>query len=198
MQLLLEFLPVAAFLIAYKFFGGIYVATQVLMIGMPLSLAILWLRSRKLPVMFAISTVLVVLFGAATLLLRDARFIQWKPTIFLWLLSLAFLASAFVGKKPLAQYFMQNIVGDAPMTRGEWLTLNTAWIFYGLVAGAANIVVALNAPESTWVNFKLWGLTGLMVLFLVCLIAWLHSRGKLQQPAEETPTPPAPPSKQPD
>src|SRR5688572_23077696 len=100
MQMLLEFLPVAAFLVAYKFFGGMYVATAVLMVGMPLSLAILWLRAKKLPGMFAISTALVLAFGAATLTLRDPRFIQWKPSIFLWLLAVAFLVSAFVGKQP--------------------------------------------------------------------------------------------------
>lgn len=180
MQLLLEFLPVAAFLVAYKFFGGIYVATAVLMVGMPLSLAILWLRAKRLPSMFAISTALVLLFGAATLLLRDARFIQWKPTIFLWLLALAFLGSAFIGREPLAQRLMRQVVGEAEMTRGEWLQLNTAWVFYGLLAGAANLFVAFNASENTWVNFKLWGLMGLMFIFLLGQFGWLYARGKIK------------------
>ncbi|HUG73147.1 MAG TPA: inner membrane-spanning protein YciB [Steroidobacteraceae bacterium] len=180
MQLLLEFLPIAAFLVAYKLFGGIYVATAVLMVGMPLSLAILWLRSRRLPTMFAISTALVLLFGTATLVLRDPRFIYWKPTIFLWLLAVAFLASAFVGKLPLAQRLMQQAVGEAGMSRGEWLKLNAAWVVYGVVAGTANLLVAYNAPENTWVNFKLWGLMGLMFVFLMGQFYWLHARGKLR------------------
>ncbi len=180
MQLLLEFLPVAAFLVAYKFFGGISVATAVLMVLMPLSLAILWVRAKRLPTMFGISTALVVLFGAATLLLRDARFIQWKPSIFLWLLALAFLVSAFVGKQPLAQRLMHQAVGEAEMTRGDWLKLNTAWVFYGLIAGTANILVAFNASESTWVNFKLWGLMALMLVFVLGQFYWLHARGKLK------------------
>jgi intracellular septation protein len=180
MQLLLEFLPIAAFLLAYKFYGGIYVATAVLMVGMPLSLAILWLRSRRLPTMFAISTALVLVFGTATLVLRDPRFIYWKPTIFLWLLAVAFLASAFVGKLTLAQRLMQQVVGEAPMSRGEWLKLNAAWVVYGVVAGTANLLVAYNAPENTWVNFKLWGLMGLMFVFLMGQFYWLHARGKLK------------------
>lgn len=180
MQLLLEFLPVAAFLVAYKFFGGIYVATAVLMVGMPLSLAVLWLRAKRLPSMFAASTLLVLVFGAATLLLRDARFIQWKPTIFLWLLAVAFLGSAFIGREPLAQRLMKQVVGEAEMSRGEWLRLNTAWVFYGLLAGAANLVVAFNASESTWVNFKLWGLMGLMFLFMLGQFGWLYARGKIK------------------
>jgi intracellular septation protein len=179
MQLLLEFLPIVAFVVAYKYFGGIYVATAVLMIGMPLSLAILWLRTRKLPGVFGVSTALVLAFGTATLLLRDPRFIYWKPTILMWLVAGAFLVSAFVGKQPLAQRLMQQIVGDAEMSRGEWLKLNAAWVVYGVVAGAANLAVALNAPESTWVNFKLWGLMGLMFVFLLGQFYWLHANGKL-------------------
>lgn len=179
MQMLLEFLPILAFVVAYKFFGGIYVATAVLMIGMPLSLAILWLRTRKLPGVFGVSTALVLAFGTATLLLRDPRFIYWKPTILMWLVAAAFLVSAFVGKQPLAQRLMQQIVGDAEMSRGEWLKLNAAWVVYGVVAGAANLLVALNAPEDTWVNFKLWGLMGLMFVFMLGQVYWLHARGKL-------------------
>lgn len=180
MQMLLEFLPIVAFVVAYKYFGGIYVATAVLMVGMPLSLAILWLRGGARPNMFAASTALVLVFGAATLLLRDARFIQWKPTIFMWLLALAFLVSAFVGRQPLAQRLMQQVVGDAPMSRSEWLKLNTAWILYGLLAGGANILVATYASESTWVDFKIWGLMGLMFVFLMGQFYWLHANGKLK------------------
>lgn len=180
MQMLLEFLPVLAFFVAYKFFGGIYVATIVLMVGMPLSLAILWLRGGARPNMFAASTALVLVFGAATLLLRDARFIQWKPTIFMWLLALAFLISGFVGRQPLVQRLMQQVVDETAMSRGDWLKLNTAWVLYGGVAGVANILVALNASESTWVDFKLWGLTGLMFVFLIGQFYWLYARNKLK------------------
>lgn len=178
--MLLEFLPVVAFFVAYKWFGGIYVATAVIMVAMPLSLAVLWLRMKRLPTMYFISTLLVGVFGGATLVLKNARFIQWKPSIFLWLLALAFLVSAFVGKQPLAQRLMQQAVGENSMSRGEWLKLNTAWVLYGLAAGAANILVALNAPEDVWVSFKLFGLMGLMFVFVLGQFYWLHARGKLK------------------
>jgi intracellular septation protein len=180
MQLILEYVPVLAFLLAYKFFGGIYVATTVLVVGMSLSLALLWLKAKKMPTMYFISTALVLVFGAATLLLRDARFIQWKPTILMWLVALAFLVSAFVGKQTLAQRFLQHIIGEADMTRGDWLKLNTAWVFYGLLTGAANLYVAFNYSEATWVNFKFWGLMGIMFVFLMGQFAWLYARGKLK------------------
>lgn len=180
MQMLLEFLPLAAFLIAYKFFGGIYVATATLMVGMVLSLAVLWLRARRMPAMFAMSTALVVAFGILTLALHDARFIQWKPTIFLWALSVAFLVSAFVGSQPLAQRMLQQGLGETRIERRDWLKLNTAWILYGLVMGAVNLYVAFTMSEATWVNVKLWGLTGSMFVFIIGQLAWLQLSGKLK------------------
>jgi len=179
MQMLLELLPVVAFLIAYKF-TDIYVATATLMAGMVLSLAALWLRSRRMPSMFALSTLLVLAFGALTLWLRNARFIQWKPSIFLWLLALAFLASAFISRELLVQRLMQPALGEAKLERRDWLKLNTAWVLYGLVMGAVNLVVAYHASEATWVNVKLYGLTGSMFLFMVGQMLWLQLTGRLK------------------
>lgn len=185
MQLLLEFLPVVAFVVAYFFLGGIYVATKVLMVAMPLALMVVWLRNRRLPSMFFVSTLLVLAFGAATLWLRDARFIQWKPSIFMWALALAFLVSAFLGRKTLAERVMHQMVDETRMARRDWLVLNSAWVGYGVVAGAANILVARLASEAFWVKFKFFGLLGLMVVFMAGLVGWLHANGKLK--AEEEP-----------
>ena len=182
MQLLLELLPLAAFLVAYKFFGGIYVATATLMLGMTLSLVVMWLRARKLPAMFAASTALVVLFGAATLILRNARFIQWKPSIFLWLMAIAFLVSAFVGAQPLAQRMLQPALGDATLPRRDWLKLNHAWVAFGLLTGAANLVLAYNVSEEQWVKLKVFGLSGVMFLFVIAQTAWVYRRAQPQAP----------------
>lgn len=178
--MLLEFLPLAAFLVAYKFFGGIYVATATLMVGMSLALVVQWLRGGKLPTMFAVSTALVLLFGTATLLLRDIRFIQWKPSIFLWILALAFLASAFIGQQPLVQRLLQPALGEQQLERRDWLLLNGAWVVYGVVFGALNLLVAYNAPEATWVNVKTWGLPISLMLFMLAQVLWLQWRGKLK------------------
>lgn len=181
MQLLLEYLPLAAFGIAWKFFGGIYVATATLMVAMVVSVILLRLRSGRFPPMLTASTVLVLLFGAATLILRDIRFIQWKPSIFLWLLAVAFLVSAFAGREPLAQKLMQSALGDATVARSDWLKVNAAWVVFGLLTGAANLLVAYNTSEATWVKTKLFGLTAAMLLFLVGQALWLNSRIR-QQP----------------
>jgi len=180
MQMLLEFLPLVAFYVAYKFFGGIFVATATLMVGMVLSLAVLWARTRRVPPMFGLVTLLVLAFGTLTLLLRDARFIQWKPSIFLWLLAAAFLGSVFVGREPLAQRVLQPALGETRLERGDWLKLNTAWVLYGLVMGAVNLQVAYHASEATWVNVKFYGLPGSMFLFLIGQLLWLQLTGRLK------------------
>ena len=82
------------------------------MAAMALLLAVDYLRTRRIPPMHALSAVLVFVFGAATLVLHDQRFIQWKPTIFFWLLSLAFLASIWIGERPLVQRLIGAALGD--------------------------------------------------------------------------------------
>ena len=177
MQLLLEYLPLAAFAIAY-FAGGIYVATATLMVAMTLSLALLRWRTGSFPPLLTASTILVVLLGAATLILRNPLFVQWKPSIFLWLLAAAFLVSAFVGREPLAQRLMQSALGEDSVSRGDWQKINLAWVVFGIAAGIANIVIAYHATEATWVKAKVFGLTAAMFLFIVAQVAWLSTRVK--------------------
>src|SRR5687767_5276298 len=102
MQTLIELAPLLAFFVAYGV-AGIYTATAVLMVAMLLLLAWDWLKSRQVPRMHLISAVLVWVFGAATLMLRDVRFIQWKATIFYWLIALVLAGSIWIGKKTLLE-----------------------------------------------------------------------------------------------
>ena len=90
MQALLEFAPLVAFFVAYRV-SGLYAATAVLMVAMAVLLIVDYARLRRVPAMHALSAALVFLFGTATLVLHDLRFIQWKPTVFFWLASAAFL-----------------------------------------------------------------------------------------------------------
>jgi len=182
MQLLLEFFPLLAFVVAYLLGDAgekIYLATATLMVAMTVSFLILWIRSRRIPGMFAASTALVLVMGTATLILRSSRFIQWKPSVFLWLMAIAFLGSAFIGNKPLVQRLLQPILGENQLERGDWLKLNAAWVLYGLIFGLVNILVAYNASETAWVWTKSAGLMGSMLVFMMAQVFWLHKRGKL-------------------
>ena len=184
MNALLEFSPLLVFLVA-DYVGDIYLATTALMVAMVLALAVLWIRAGRLPRMYLLSTVLVLMFGAATLILRSPVFIQWKPTIFMWLLALAFLYSGFFGTQTLAPRALQPALGPDVVPRHIWQRANLMWVvFYG-AAGLANIAVAQLFSERVWVYFKVIGLTVLSLAFIMAQAYWL---ARLASPAPEPAT----------
>jgi intracellular septation protein len=177
MQALLEFAPLAAFLIAY-YAAGLYAATAVLMIAMVLLLVVDYLQKRRIPTMHGLSAALVLLFGSATLLLHNQRFIQWKPTVFFWLASIAFLASFWIGERTLTQRLMGAALGGENVRVPDtiWRRLNLLWVLFYACLGALNLVVAFNATERVWVNFKVFGLTFATFVFVGAQVMWLTRR----------------------
>lgn len=175
MQALLEFAPLVAFLVTY-YSAGLYAATAVLMAGMAVLLAVDFVRERRIPPMHAVSAVLVFAFGAATLLLRDERFIQWKPTVFFWLVAAAFLGSLWIGERPLVQRLLAPALGELRVAVATWRRLNVLWVAFYALLGALNLLVAFNASERTWVNFKVFGLTIATLGFVMAQVLWLARR----------------------
>ena len=173
MQQLLDLAPLVVFFVAYSV-AGIYVATGVLMGSMALLLLVDYVRTRRVSTMHAVSAALVFLFGAATLILHNQRFIQWKPTVFFWLLSIALLGSMWIGKQPLAQTLLNRALeGQVQVSNATWRRVNLLWVLFYVLLGAANLIVAFNTSEATWVKFKVIGLTVATVLFTAAQIAWL-------------------------
>lgn len=179
MQLLLDYLPIVAFFATYVATKDIFIAVVVIMVVAPIVLATQWFMTRKLNKMTAISTGLVVAFGGITLLLEDPVFFYWKPTVFYWAFALVCLISHFVGEKTIVQRMLQAASQSSDATlelpTQHWRTLNLMWIVYAVVSGALNIYVAYSFSESTWVNFKLFGLLGLTLVFLVVQSLWIAS-----------------------
>jgi intracellular septation protein len=127
---------------------------------------------KKVEKMPLITLALLIVFGGATLALKDPVFIQWKPTAINWLFALVFLGSQLVGEKPLIQRMMGHAI--AIQEARVWTQLNLAWVGFFVVAGLANIVVApeidpfgLQFSEDTWVDFKLFGLMGMTIAFVI-------------------------------
>lgn len=177
MQAILDLLPVLAFLVAYKL-RGIYVATAVLMAGMGLLLAVTRMRGRRISVLMWVSAILVLLLGSATLLLHDPVFLKWKPTVYFWVMAAAFIGSSWVGRMPLAQALLQSALPESGgVDRPAWLKLNAAWALFFALLGALNLYVAYHLPESTWVGFKVYGLTALLFLFGIGQALWLGRQG---------------------
>lgn len=174
MQLLFDFLPIIAFFVAYKL-TDIYVATAVLIVAVIVQTAVQWLRHRKVSSMALVSAVLVLIFGGLTLAIHDKAFIQWKVTIVNWLFALAFLAGNFIGERPLTERIMGESV---QLERALWRRLSWAWIVFFVLLGALNLYVAYNYAEAVWVNFKLFGMLGLTLLFALGQGFWLAAKAQ--------------------
>ena len=186
MQALTGLAPLLAFFVTYAL-RGLYAATAVLMVAMLALLGFDWLRQRRIPQLHALSTVLVLIFGGATLLLHNRIFIQWKATLFLWLLSAAFLASGWLGERTLAERCLAPALESwRRVSAALWRRVN-AWsaAFYAALGGA-NLAVAYYASERTWVYFKVFGLALLTCAFLATQLLWLSARAA---PAAAEPTP---------
>ncbi|HEY1900199.1 MAG TPA: inner membrane-spanning protein YciB [Steroidobacteraceae bacterium] len=176
----LEFAPVAVFGLTY-YLHGIYVATAALMVSMLVLLIVDFLWLKRVPTMHALSAVLVFMFGAATLILHNQRFIQWKPTVLFWLISCAFLGSFWIGKRTLAEHFLGNALGELlsigqHIEQRQWRLLNAQSVAFYALLGGLNLLVAFNASERAWVNFKLFGLTAATALFMTAQVVWLARR----------------------
>lgn len=174
MQALIDFLPVIAFVATYWLSGDMSLAIMVIMGAVTLQITATWLIKRELNKMLVASAVLVIVLGGISLALDNPLFFKWKPTGLYWLFAVAFLGSQFIGERPLAQRMMTSVSQDGlDLPDRVWRQLNLAWVLFFIVAGIANIYVAYNYEEATWVNFKLFGLLGITFVFLVLQSLWM-------------------------
>ena len=189
MKFFFDFFPIVLFFIAYKFFEGlppqvidaanalpfvsidpkepkdaIYLATLVIIISTIIQNIGHWLTFKKLEKMHLISLGILLVFGTMTLGLKDPLFIKWKVSIFNWVFAAVIIGSMYIGKKPLIERMMSHAI-EAPKL--IWKRINISWgIFFALV-GLVNLYVAYTYSEETWVNFKLFGMFGLTLVFMI-------------------------------
>ena len=121
---------------------------------------------------------MVLVLGTATLLLKDDRFIKWKPTIVFWIFSLSFLASDYIGSRNLTQRLMGQLF-DAPAN--VWYRANLSFVAFFLFCGFINLFVAYNFSTEAWATFKLFGFLLLNIVYIVGLTLFL-SRYAIEQP----------------
>jgi intracellular septation protein len=195
MKQLLEFFPLVLFFGTYQLsgetlsigdwshtFDGIFSATAVLMISSIFVWAIGSLMSRANDKRLMWMALAVVIFGSATLILRDQRFIQWKPTVFNWGLAVIFMASQFFGEKNLPQRFMGQ---QLKLPSRVWGRLNALWIGNFALVGTLNIVVAYRFEEAFWVSYKLYSSVGFTLLLMVLTVVLVMPHLKDQDTAED-------------
>ena len=182
MKFFLDFLPGLAFLVALFIpedrQQGLYLATQVLIVASLLQIFLAWLLTGKIEKQYLMIFLVVLVLGGATLLLKDERFIKWKPTIVFWVFSLSFLASDYIGSRNLSQRLMGQVF-EAP--KQVWKQANLSFVGFFLLCGFVNLLVAYNFSTETWAVFKLFGFLGLNIVYLVGLVMFL-SRYAVEQP----------------
>lgn len=163
MKFLFDLFPIILFFAAFKVFD-IYIATGVVIAATAAQIGWVWHRHGKVDTMLWVSLALVVVFGGATLVLRDETFIKWKPTVLYWLFAATLFGSAqFFGKNLIRAMMEQQV----ELPDALWGRLNYAWIGFFAVMGVLNLWVAFNFSTDTWVSFKLFGGMGLMLVFIV-------------------------------
>ncbi|HJW50715.1 MAG TPA: septation protein A [Burkholderiaceae bacterium] len=194
MKLLFDLLPVILFFAAFKLAGAfpqqslalagsslgwmigdgsvpadqapILLATAVAIIASLVQVATLLVRGRKVDAMLWVSLGVIVVFGGATIWFHDETFIKWKPSILYWLFGAALLAGHLVWKRNL----LRSLLGtQLEVAAPVWQRLLWAWIVFFVLMGAVNLVVAYSVPTDTWVNFKLFGLFGLTMVFTLAI-----------------------------
>jgi intracellular septation protein len=179
MKLLFDFFPILLFFIAYKLFD-IYIATGVAIGATMVQCALSWVKTRTVGTMQLVALAVIIIFGGLTLYLHDEQFIKWKPTVINWLFGGAFLLSQMVGQKTA----IERLLGaNLTLPQSVWRRLNLAWIIFFLILGGVNLYVMHYFDRDTWVNFKLFGMLGLTVAFIV-LQSFYLSRYMTESPAD--------------
>ncbi len=169
MKLLFDLFPVILFFVAFKI-QGIYVATAIAIAATVAQ--IIWTKYRhgKVDTMLWVSFAIIGVFGGATLLLHDETFIKWKPSVLYWLFSIILLGSNLFFKKNLMRSLLNEKMA---LPVRIWNRLNLSWSLFFAALGFINMYVAFNYSTDTWVNFKLFGFTGMMIVFIIAQSAWL-------------------------
>ena len=183
MKLLLDFFPILLFFGAFKIWG-IFVATTVAIVATLLQLA--WMRystGRTEPMQW-LSLGVIVVFGGATLIAQDETFIKWKPTVLYWAMGGALL----VGQVFFRRNWLQSLMtSQMALPDHAWRVMLWSWCGFFAVMGVLNIWVAYHFDTDTWVNFKLFGGMGLMLVFVLAQAMYL---GRFMDKGENESVPP--------
>lgn len=165
LTLLYDFVPVLLFFLAFKIYG-IYIATVVGIVVTALQVVVTRVLKRRFDKQQLITLCVFTLFGGMTLYFHNPIFVKWKPTIVFWIFASVLFITQFVGKKPLIQRMLEAVLeGKSSVPKKVWRKLNIAWTIFFALLGSLNIYIAYTYNTDTWVNFKFYGILGLLVLF---------------------------------
>jgi intracellular septation protein len=172
---LLEWLPLTVFFIAYHYLG-LYAATAGIMIASIVQLALYTIQGKSISLFQWVSLLFLGVMGSATLFFKNVLFIKWKPTLVYWLFSSACLLSPYYSKTNLVQHILGSLLTLPDVI---WKRLNYYWALCFALLGLTNILVAYSVSTPTWVTFKLFGLFGIQLLFIIVQTIYLTYFNKI-------------------
>jgi intracellular septation protein len=169
MKFLFDLFPIILFFVAFKLWG-IFTATAVAIVATLVQIAWVAFRHRKVDPMLWVSLGVVTVFGGATLVLHNDTFIKWKPTVLYWAFSVALVVSQLAFNKNLIEAMMGKQI---TLPHAIWTKLSLVWAAFFVLLGLVNLFVAYHYTTDQWVNFKLFGATGCLLVFIVGQSLWL-------------------------
>lgn len=142
----------------------ILLATAVAIVATFLQIGYLLMRRKKIEPMLWVSLAIITVFGGATIYFNNETFIKWKPTVLYW----AFATALLTAQYGLGKNLIKSMLGaQIALPEFVWTRVNLSWIGFFLFMGIINLYVAYNFSTDAWVDFKLFGFTGLMIVFVV-------------------------------
>ena len=169
-RLLVEYGPLVLFFLVNSKFG-IFYGTAALVGATVLALGYSWVTTRRIPKILAFGCAAVVFFGALTLIFEDDTFIKIKPTVVSGAIAALLLGGLLLGRNPL-----KAVMGEAvniPLNHAAWMKLTWIWIIMFSTMALANEWAWRNLTTDGWVNFKVFGLTGISLGFAVVMAVFL-------------------------
>lgn len=166
----------------------VLLATVVMSVATVIQVTLLKVMGRPIHLMLWITLALVIVLGGATIWFHDPMIIKWKPSLAYWALGLSFWISRVAFRRDL----LREMLGSEFQLPGViWQRLNCAWVTFLGAMGLLNLYVAYSFSTSTWASFKVFGATGLMLLFSVGQVIYLSRHIKHEPEEAKTPEVPS-------
>ena len=174
MKFLFDLFPVVLFFIFYKIYD-IYIATAVLMASTYGQIILLYMFKKKIEKVLIFTAIVITLFGGMTLFFQSNVFIMWKPSIIYWVFGLTILVADKFYNKNLVQ---MSLGSQVKLEKKYWKNLLWSTALFFIFLGFLNIYIAQNFNEDTWVNFKLFGMTAILFLYIISITVYIAKVNK--------------------
>ena len=162
-RMLLDFGPLLLFFGANYLYSDLMFSVKVLVVATIVSLAASWVLERRIPMMAAFGCAALVFFAGLTLYFDNELFIKIKPTILTLMFAAAIAGGRAMGRNPLAAIMGSQV----KLTNDGWQIMSWLWVAMFACSALANEIAWRTLSTDSWVTFKVFGLTGISLGFVL-------------------------------